>query len=125
MRGGKHGDRARNAGGSAAAHRFDERQWLAVLVQKHVRCCARRRGLSPIDRADDTRAGLVVHQEGAAADAGALRLDEAEHGLDGHRGVDGLAALLENLHPRIHRQRIGGDHDAGPLCASAFVMPVQ
>ena len=51
--------------------------------------------------------GVVVHQERAAADAGALRLDETEHRLHGHRRVDRLAALAQNLQPGLHRQRIG------------------
>jgi hypothetical protein len=63
------------------------------------------------NRCSSAAAGVVVHQEGAAADAGRLRLDQGQHHLHGDRRVDRRAALLEHLVSGIDRQRIGGrDH---------------
>ena len=58
--------------------------------------------------------GLVpVQQEGAAADAGALRLDQIEHELDRDRGVGGAAAGAQDVAPGTCGQRIGcRDHEA-------------
>ena len=63
-------------------------------------------------------------QEGAAADAGALRLDEVEHELDRDGRVDGAAARREDLPAGLGRERVrGGDHvlrrGAGPLSRAA------
>jgi hypothetical protein len=96
-----------------------------VLVKKHVRGRAGRRPLAAVDRADDARTRVVIHHESAAADAGTLRLDEAEHRLDGHRGIDSFAAFLENLDPRLGRQRIGGDDRRRPLVGLGFGVPMQ
>ena len=41
--------------------------------------------------------GEVDHHEAAAADAGRLRLDHVQRIGDSHRGIDGVAALLEDL----------------------------
>jgi hypothetical protein len=38
-----------------------------------------------------------VQQEGAAADAARLRLDERQHHLRGYRSVDGAAPRLQHL----------------------------
>ena len=35
---------------------------------------------------------VIIDHEGAAPDAGALRLDEAKHGMNGNGGVDRIAA---------------------------------
>ena len=49
--------------------------------------------------------------EGAAADAGTLRLDEVEDELNGDRRVDGAAAGGEDLPAGLGGQGIGrGDH---------------
>jgi hypothetical protein len=125
MRRGEHGDRSRHAGGASTANRFDERHRLPALVQEHLRCSAGRGGLATVDRGNDTRTRFVIHQERAAAHARALRLDEAEHRLYGHRGVDRLTALLENLQAGIHRERIRRDDDGRTLGSLRLRMPVQ
>jgi hypothetical protein len=48
----------------------------------------------------------VDHHEAAAADAGELGLDHVERELDGRRGVDGVAALLQRLGPGLGGQRL-------------------
>ena len=55
-------------------------------------------------------AGVVVDHEGAAAETGALRLDQAQHRLHRDRRIDGRAALAQHLDARRHRQRIGRRH---------------
>src|SRR5205814_5127091 len=92
----------------------DERQGLAVLVEKHVGLRARGRALATLERAQLAAPGIVVEEEGAAADAGALRLDEPEHRLYRYRGVDRLASPGEDLEPGIDGERIGG-RDPGRL----------
>ncbi len=55
--------------------------------------------------------GVVVDEIGPAPEAGALRLDQAEDGLDRDGGVHGVAAPAQHLDPRVHRQGVGGgDH---------------
>src|SRR4029077_13119124 len=70
----QHCDRAGHAGGASAAYRLDERQGLAVLVQEHVGRRARGRALATVECAQLAAPRIVVKEEGAAADSGALRL---------------------------------------------------
>ena len=52
-----------------------------------------------------------MHQEGAAADAGALRFDQREHRLGGDGGIDRAAAGAQHFKPGARGVRIGGgDH---------------
>ena len=108
MCGVQHGDGARHARGASAAHRYHKRQRLAVLVQKHVGLRARGRALAAIDGAHLARVRVVVQEECAAADPGALRLDESEHRLHGNGGIDRVAPLAQNLKSGLDGQRIGG-----------------
>ena len=55
---------------------------------------------------------LVDDREQVAADAVHLGLDEAHHGVGGNRGVDGVAAALEDLHAGARGQRLAGRDDA-------------
>ena len=106
----QHGHDARHPGRAAAADGLDIREGLAVLVEEHVGVSARRGLLTAIERRHLAGVRIVVHEERAAGDTGALRLDQPEHRLHGDRGIDRLAALLENLDARIDRQRIGSRH---------------
>ena len=110
VRGVQHGDRARHSRGASAAHRHHKRRRLAVFVQKHVGLRARRRPLAAIDGAHLVRVRVVVQEECAAGDPGALRLDESEHRLHRNGRVDRVAPLAQNLESGIDRQRIGGSH---------------
>ncbi len=64
------------------------------------------RRLSPVDRGRRAGPGVMPNEEGAAADPGALRLDDVQrqHGRD--RRVGRAAALAEDLDPRGGRSRI-------------------
>jgi len=56
-------------------------------------------------------AGAVeVQQEGPAANAKRLRLHHAKHHLQRDGCVHRTAALSQHIHPRLHRQRVGGGH---------------
>ena len=109
VRGLKKAQGARHADRAAAHHRIVELHRLAVRTEKALGLCGRRRHLAPVER----RHGRSVPEdhEGAAADAGALRLDEIEDELNGNRGVDGAAAGGKNLPAGLGGQRIGrGNH---------------
>jgi hypothetical protein len=60
--------------------------------------------------------GPVQQPETAAAHPAAEGLDNAQRGADGHRGVEGIAALLEDLVTGRRRGRVrrrdGGDSGA-------------
>jgi hypothetical protein len=53
---------------------------------------------------------VVVHQEGAAADARRLRLDQGQHQLGGDGGIDRAAALFQHRVAGLDGQRIGRRH---------------
>ena len=55
---------------------------------------------------------IVVQQEGAAAEAGTLRFDEAERRLDRDRRVGRAAAGAQHLESGLDGDRVGGG-DAG------------
>jgi hypothetical protein len=74
------------------------------------RCSSADGGAVSRPSKDCTLLAVVVHQEGAAADAGRLRLDQRQHQLGGDGGVDRGAALLQHLVAGFDRQRIGGGH---------------
>jgi hypothetical protein len=50
-------------------------------------------------------------EERAAAEAGALGLDQRKHRLHCDRRVDRAAAAFEDVEPRLRRQRVRGDHE--------------
>ena len=59
-------------------------------------------------------ARVVIVEEGAAADARALRLDQRQHRLDRDRRVDRASAALQHLDLRPRGQRVGGDDERSP-----------
>ncbi len=72
-----------------------------------------RRGFSSVICAYRIAGRVVVQQEAAAADAGGLWFDEAEHGLRGHQRVGRGAAVAQHLAGGFGRQRVGGRHRVG------------
>ena len=98
--------RARRADRSAADDRLVEGHCLAVGQQEESFVRRHRRRLASVVGHDAL--AVPVHQEGAAAEARALRLDEAEHELDGDRRVDRGAARPQDFAPRLGRERVGG-----------------
>ena len=110
----QHLQEAGDPGRPAAEHRDVERQRLAAVVEEHVRRRARRRGFPAVVNLDPLRRGVVIGEEGAAADARALRLDQRQRRLDGDRRVDRAAAAPKHAHSRLDRERIGGDDENLP-----------
>ena len=70
---------------------------LALLVEEHVARHRGRRGLAVVDR-DRLVAAREMHQhEAAAADIAGLRMRDGEREADRDRGVDRVAACLQDL----------------------------
>jgi hypothetical protein len=109
----QHVDRSRNADRDAGVLGGQEAEGLAVGVQEHLRRRAHRRDLAAVVGGHDAGLGVVVQHEGAAAEAGALRLHQTQHGLHGHRGVDCGAARAQDLHAGRGGERMGGRDQAG------------
>ncbi|MCY1235684.1 hypothetical protein D9M69_477770 [compost metagenome] len=84
---------------------------LAVGAHEQVFGGARGCGLAAVEGLNAL--AVPVHDEGAATDAGGLRLDQRQHGLHGDGGIDGRAALAQHGAPGLAGQRIGrGGHMA-------------
>ena len=108
-------DRSRHAGRAARAHRLQVRQRPALRIQKHVGGRPGGGLLAAVDRRHGAAFCVVVQHEAAAADAGALRLNQSEHRLYRDGGVRGAAAFPQNLDARISRERIGRGDDRDSL----------
>ena len=90
------GGRARRADAQAAADGVGEGEGLAVLGEQ-VLVGAQRGGLAAVDGAYRAGLGVVVHEVAASTDAGGVGLGDAERGGRGDGGVDGVAALPQDL----------------------------
>src|SRR6185503_11521921 len=88
--------------GIGELHRF------AIGAKETVGPRSRGRGFAAIVGGEFLRPRVVVHDERAAADAGTLRLDQVEHQLHGHRGVQRVAAALDDVVSGPGCERIGG-----------------
>jgi len=98
----------------AADHRRHEGEGLAVGAEEAVRVCRRRRGLAAVEALHPVVRVRPIEDEGAAADAGGLRLHEVEHHLGGDCRVDGAAAGAQDRAAGLRRQRIGGRYHVQP-----------
>jgi hypothetical protein len=83
---------------------------MIPMATGHVGCRARRGRLAPVERGDRAGLGVVVEQERAATQAGALRLDQAQGGLHGDRGIGRTATGTQDLETGLDGDRICGDH---------------
>ena len=109
----QHRDRARHAGRAAGEHGIPIRKRRAILAEEHAGRRSLRCGLAAVEGGDLVRRRVVEEEKCTAADAGALRLYEAEHGLDGDGGIDCRASCREDLEAGIDRVRVGrGDSGA-------------
>src|SRR5690606_21516756 len=79
--------------------------------QESVRCCGCRSRLAAVIGVEPLLSCIPVENEGAAADARRLRLDEVEHHLHRYRGIQRTAALAENSDAGLRRQRMGRGDD--------------
>ena len=110
----QHGDRARRAGGQARTPGFHIRVGLAGLgIDEEVFVRAHGRAFAAVIDVHFAGRGVVVDHEGPAANAGALRLHKAEHGLHRDGGVHGVPAGAQGGEAGLHSIRIGRrDHAA-------------
>ena len=105
------GRRPGNADGESTRDGFGEGNRQAVL-DEGVRAHARRRGFPPIDRADPAGAGVVVHEEPATADSGAVGLGDAQGSRRGDGGIDRIAAAFQDIQADLGRVRVDRRHGA-------------
>ena len=81
----------------AAFHGLVAQLWLRSSEDGSRR--GGRRGLAPVDAGGVVPRRIEMEQEGAAADAGGLRLDQREHHLRGDGGIDRRAASRDTSSP--------------------------
>jgi len=75
---------------------------------------APRRTATAVQAVEFASACLVVQQETVTADAGRLRLGDAEHGARRNGGVHGVAAGVQHRQAGLGGHRLaGGDHAVG------------
>ncbi|MNX97196.1 hypothetical protein D3C86_1295510 [compost metagenome] len=121
----RHLQRAQHAGHAhraAADLAFGELHRLAVRAHEQVLGGAGRGRLAAIVGLHAL--AVPVHDEGAATDAGGLRLHQRQHGLHGDSGVDGRAPRAQDLAPGLGGQRIGrGSHVLLPV-AGGHARPI-
>lgn len=106
----EHAQHARRADRTTAQTRVRFRQRLVgnvVDVAQVVRRRRRRRGLASVVGLNLFRRSVEVQHEGAAPDAGRLRLDEVERHLCCDRRIDRAAAFGEDVACHARRDRIG------------------
>ncbi len=109
----QHRDGPGDADRPAAPHRLDEIFRLPVLEEEPGRRSGGCRLAAVISR-HVARRRVVVEQERTAPEPGGLRLHQAQHGLDREGGVDGGAALPQDLQSGVDGMRIGRcDHGSG------------
>ena len=110
----EHGDGARHAGRAAGDHGLALVHRLAVGAVEQLWRRRRRRGLAAVVGAHPAGFGVIDGHERPAAEAGTLRLHQAQHRLHSDGGVDSRAAGLQHLQARLDGHRIGrGDHGGG------------
>jgi hypothetical protein len=85
---------------------------VGAVSQKHVACGCRRRGLAIIDRDVFIALGRVNHHEAAAADVAGARISDGQRKAGGDRGIDGIAAFLENIGADLRSEPFLRDHHA-------------
>jgi len=106
-------ERSRHAHRAAADEGLPEGHGLAVILEEIVGAGGCRRGLAAVHGDEPLLGRIPVEQEGAAADARGLRFHQVQHELNGDHGVDGVAALGQDLVAEAGGVRVGrGHHEA-------------
>ncbi len=106
----QHGDGPGRPSRLAAEDGLEERHGLAVRLQEEAGGRRGGGGLAAVIGGQPMGPAVVIEQESPAPEARTLRLDQAQHRLDGHRRVDGAAAALQHLASGIRGQWIGRHH---------------
>ena len=99
-------DRTGNRPGERAVSRHP----LVALADQRLAADRVRRAAGRVQGVQPLRVGVPHQREQVAADAVHVRLHQAEHGVDRHRGVDGVAARLQDVEPDLRRKRLAGRH---------------
>ncbi len=94
---------------------------FAVGAKKNILRDRSRRGLAIIDRDIFVARGRMDHHEAAAADVAGARIGDGERKAGGDRGIDRIAALLEDVGAdlrgepflRHHHAMLGRDGASG------------
>ena len=98
-----------------ARHRHHQRAALVPGVGREAPLERQRRGRrARAVEADDGCSRLGDEREGVAADAGRVRLDDAEHRVGGHGRVDCTATLAERPERGLDREPVRGRHHRRP-----------
>ncbi len=106
------GDRARRGDG-AVAENARVGNHVAACVEIHVLGGGQRSFFAVVEK--DGFAGVVADEhEAAAAEVACGGMDHGESKTRGHRGVNGVAALLKNAKTRIGSQMMHAHHHAVP-----------
>ena len=102
----KHRDDAWHSDRKAADSDRLPRARCAVRIQKKLFTGGGRCSLAPVIGLYDPSRRIVVEQKAAAADAGGLRFDEAQHHLRRDRRIDSVAACFEDVGARLCGSRV-------------------
>ena len=104
------GEYAGSAYRQPAGHGDVRGERLSVGVEKEVGRSRRGRSLAPVEACELVLLLVPIEDEGAAADARGLRLDQIEHHLCGDCRVDRAAALAQHGEACFGGERLGCDH---------------
>ena len=131
MRQRKPGDRAGHADGKPGVARLC-RIGIALRVEEHGRRGGRRRGLAIVDGDVAVAVGEMDHHEAAAADIAGARIGDRERKADRHRGIDRVAAAVEDLDADAggalllrHHHAVVGEDAARPAGSPARSTPAR
>jgi hypothetical protein len=108
MHGFQQSQQARHAHRQPAGNGVLARHGPMAVNQELILARRRRRGLPAIE--GQQAFACPEQQKATAADAARLRLDQRQHELRGHRGIDGVATARQCVGAGPCRQRMGGHH---------------
>ena len=100
--------RARRANGPPTDHRIKKPHGFAVFRLKEPRRGRKWRCFATIQGGGCATLCIIPNQERAPAQTGALRLNQAQHGLHRHHGVRRRSALSQHTGACINGQRVRG-----------------
>src|SRR5688500_17886472 len=96
---------ARNAGSESGLSRTT-RHDVALVVEEHVARRCFRCDFTRVDHGLEAIRRAMEQPESAAAESRAAGLYDCERGADSHRRIEGIAALLQDLHAGLSCQLV-------------------
>jgi hypothetical protein len=106
----EHARKPRRTHRAPAHDRIPELHGRAVGLEEQLGRGGGGGGLAAVVAGHLAARALEVEQEGAAAQARGLGLDQVEHQLGGDGGIESRAAGAQDLQPGAGGERIGGGH---------------